>query len=74
MIRGHDRAMRRHQPLRIPCGLKDGFVHSAATRGRSVFPPGKAWMPCRVLFGLRIKPVTSRLTWATPAARQTSGR
>jgi hypothetical protein len=39
MIRGHDRAMRRHQPLRIPCGLKDGFVHSAATRGRSVFPP-----------------------------------
>ena len=38
MIRSYNRAMRRHQPLRIPRGLKDGFMHSAATRVRSVFP------------------------------------
>jgi hypothetical protein len=38
VIRSHDRAVTRHQSVRIPRGLKDGFVHSAPTGVGSVCP------------------------------------
>jgi hypothetical protein len=38
MVSGYDGAMTRHQPVRIPGRLKDGFVHSPAAGGRAVFP------------------------------------